>query len=253
MTYSRLLYAPMLLLLWQVAPPLDFKPDARGRVRLSIGTGEGAFSFKDLAGFPGGVDCFGNGYGPTRPRTRTETWKSTGGSAQVWVRRDVRVQAAMGRVTALLSETDGFRTGTFGGAQVILDRKSFGLGAGLAALGLARGIRPSLSARVGPLDGFSLFADYNFPDAMMGLRGGPRAGAGFNQGPTHKLRVLFGASTTPAGPPRKYGAFLDVAAPLVSLFGTDLGVTVSGFVAGTYKGNEQKVIGSVAIGAWLQP
>ena len=249
--YARYLNAPLLLLLWQIAP-LRHRDD--GRFRLSVGAGTGEYSFQDYGGSPGGVDCAGEGYGPTAPYTESATFYSRGVAAEAWPHEQVRVHAAFGDV-----KDEGFgRTGDFFAFQTVWERRNFGLGLGIATLPGSE-LEPSLSARVGLLDAFSLRADYRQPGSTMGLMGGPRVAVGWNQGTNRRSSVLAGLATTP-GPDsaRRAGAFLELSAPLGFLdsrgyFATHSGFFVTGFLSGMYHGNEDKRMYSVGLGFWLVP
>ena len=246
---ARYLEAPLLLLLWQVAP-VDLRPDEGGRVRLSFGAGGGAFSFQDYPGSAGGVDCFGDRYGPQAPSTHGSSYSSAGASAEVWARNNIRIRAALGNV----NDPTGERHGAYGAVQAVLERPRFGVGLGLASLGgLTRSLQPSASARFGSLDGVSLRADYRGPDSWMGLIGGPRIGLGVRQGRTRKTRFFFGLATTPVpDSARRVGGFAELALPIWFLKGKG-GFTVNGFLSGKYHGNEDKQIYGLGLAGWIQP
>jgi hypothetical protein len=87
----------------------------------------------------------------------------------------------------------------------------------------------------------------------MGLMGGPRIGVGFNQGRSRKARLLVGMATTPVpDSARRVGGFFELAVPL-GLFKGKAGLSVSGFLAGMYHGNQNKPIFSLGLGGWVQP
>jgi hypothetical protein len=244
--FARYLNAPLLLLLWQVAP-LDFHRDHAGRVRISFGAGQGGFAFRDDPGYPAGASCLGD-YPARAPYTDKLGYSSGGIGAEIWAHQRVRIHAAFGSV----SDYSGERDGSFFAFQAALEEKHFGVGLGLAALGgVERTTQPSISARVGSLNGFSLRADYHQPQAVMGLIGGPRIGLGWNQGRSQKPRVLVGVATTPVpDSARRLGGFVELAVPLGFL---NSGLSVDGFVSGRYRGNEVRQIYSLGLGAWIQP
>jgi hypothetical protein len=245
---ARYLNAPLLLLLWQVAP-IETRRDEGGRVRLAFGAGMGAFQFTDYPGYPAGMSC-GEPYAGRAPYSEATTYTSKGGSAEVWARNNLRVWGAIGGVKDYTME----RNGTFGAVQVALEQRHFGVGIGLASLGgLERSFQPSASLRYGSLDRFSIRADYRQPGAGMGLAGGPRIGVGWNQGRGTGTRVLFGISTTPVPDTlRRIGGFVELAVPL-PILSRKGGITLSGFLSGQHHGNQDRQIGSFLIGGWLQP
>lgn len=246
---ARYLNAPLLLLIWQVAP-VDLKRDDHGRVKISFGAGGGKYTFRDAPGYAPGVDCTGEAYEGRDPYTEADTYTSVGGSAEAWATKTIRLLAAFGRVT----DGSGERNGRFGGAQAVLERKDFGVGLGLAGFGGTRGaLHPSASARVGSLEGLSLRADYYNPDAGMGLIGGPRVGVGLNQGNSLKPRLFAGMATTPVPDSvRRAGGFIEFAVPL-RLFDVRTGLSLSAFISGTRGGNEEKRILAVGVGGWVSP
>ncbi len=246
---ARYLNAPLLLLLWQVAP-VDIKRDEGGRVRLSLGVGGGQFAFNDYPGYPGGVDCAGNPYPASSPGTEGYSYSSRGASAEVWAKNNVRILAALGSV----DDQSGERQGTFGAAQAVFEQKRFGIGLGFASLGgMVGGLEPSGSVRLGSLDRISLRADYRYPEPWMGLSGGPRIGIGFNQGRSGKARLFVGMGTTPVpDSARRVGGFLELAIPLWFMK-QKAGLSVSGFLSGQYHGNKDKGIHAFGLGGWIQP
>jgi hypothetical protein len=244
---ARYFNAPLLLLLLQVAPG-ELHRDHAGRVRYSFGAGHGAFAFRDDPGWPaGGFGCSG-GSGARDPYTDKIGYSSRGVAAEVWASQRVRVHAALGGISDFSAE----RQGTFGAVQAVLEQQHFGFGLGLAASGATRHpLQPSASARVGSLTGLALRADYDFPQAGMGLIGGPRIGVGWNQGPNRKPRIFLGVATTPIpDTARRAGGFIELSLPLGILRS---GLAFNGFVSGKYHGNETKKIYSLGFGAWLQP
>lgn len=245
---ARYLNAPLLLLLWQVAP-VDLKRDDHGRVKISFGAGGGNYTFRDAPGYAPGVDCTGESYEGRDPYTEADTYTSVGGSAEAWATSTLRLQGAYGQIT----DGSGERNGKFGAAQAVLERRKFGVGLGVAAFGGTRGaLHPSASARVGSLEGLSLRADYYNPDAGMGLIGGPRIGVGY-QGNSMKPRFLAGMATTPVPDSiRRAGGFIEFAVPL-RLFDVRTGLSLSAFISGTRAGNEDKRIMAVGVGGWISP
>ncbi len=246
---ARYLNAPLLLLLWQVAP-VDLKRDEGGRVRISFGAGRGEFAFRDYPGYAGGVDCVGGSYSGRGPYSQASDYASGGGAAEVWARNNLRILAALGSIT----DASGERHGTFGAGQVVFEQKKFGLGIGLASFGgTQRDLQPSGSVRVGSLDGVSLRADYHFPHAGMGLVGGPRIGVGLNQGRGRNPRLFVGMAMTPVpDSARKVGGFFELAIPL-GFFKGKAGLSANGFLSGTFSGNQDKQIYALGLGGWIQP
>jgi hypothetical protein len=239
---ARYLNAPLLLLLWQVAP-VD-------PVRISFGAGGGNFIFRDNLGIPAGVDCAGDYYPESPPSTDVTNYESGGLSAEVWARNTLRIRAAIGGIT----DPSGERQGTFGAAQAVLEQKHFGIGLGLASLGgFERVLQPSGSIRVGQLDGFSLRADYRLPEAGMGMIGGPRIGVGLNQGMNRKVRFFAGLATTPVpDTARRAGGFIELAVPLWPLT-SKAGLSFNAFLSGVRRGFEDKQVYSLGLGGWIQP
>jgi len=248
---ARYLNAPLLLLLWQVAP-LHVRRDEGGRVRVSFGGGGGKFSFTDVPGSPaGGIDCVNGGPAAATPaRTVTERYESGGVSAEVWAKNTLRLRAAIGGVT----DWSGELQGGFEAAQAVFERRTYGVGLGLASFGGTKGgLRPSGSARFGTVDGLSLRADYHTPEAGMGMIGGPRIGIGLNQGGSRKVRILVGMATTPVpDSARRIGGFVELAVPLWPLTGR-AGLSFNAFLSGTRRGFDAEQVYSVGMGGWIQP
>jgi hypothetical protein len=242
---ARYLNAPLLLLLWQVAP-LDYHRDHAGRVRLSFGAGWGTFAFRDDPGHPAGTSCAGS-YPARPPSTEKLSYSSGALGAEVWASQRVRIHAAIGGV----NDYSGERHGSFAAFQAALEQKHYGFGLGFAVGGPNHSLQPSASARLGSLAGLSLRADYRQPQSAMGLIGGPRIGLGWNQGQSRKPRVLFGLATTAIpDTARRVGGFVELAVPLRFLRS---GLSVNGFMSGRYHGNEVRQIYSLGLGAWIQP
>lgn len=246
---ARYLNAPLLLLLWQVAP-LDLKHDEGGRVRISFGAGRGRYIFQDAPGYAPGVDCAGDAYPGRAPYTEAATYTSYGVAADGWATKTLRIRAAFGHISASSRE----RHGEYGAAQAVYERKDFGIGLGFASLGGTKGgLQPSGSARFGPLDGLSLRADYYSPEVGMGLVGGPRLGVALNQGASRKARLFAGLATTPVpDSARRVGGFLDLAVPL-PFFNGKTGLSLNAFLSGIRHGNEDKQILALGLGGWIQP
>lgn len=231
---ARLLTAPLLLLLWQTAP-MDFHRDGAGRVRLGLGGGGGDLAFRDA------VTCAGESvYEPLG-------YTSWGGSAEVWASDRLRLHAAGGRVTDGTVE----RSGVFGAAHAVLERKDFGVGLGIASFGgLDRSWSPSVSLRLGPLDRAHFRADYGFPEITMGLTGLPRVGVALNQGRVRKLRVFGGATTAPIPDSKeRIGAFLDLSVPIGD-FEWGPGLSLHGFLGGT---SRSRLVYTLGAGFFIQP
>ena len=236
--FARYLNAPLLLLLWQVAPV--------GKVRLALGGGQGEFAFQDYPGYPGGMDCTGS-YPGRAPYTQSLNYSTRAIAAEAWVSQKLRVYGAFGGVTDFTGQG-----GTFFAAQGVFEQKYYGLGAGfVTGGGLGHQLQPSASLRIGSLAGASLRADYRFPQAAMGLVGGPRVGVGWNQSGNLKPRLFAGIASTPIpDSARKIGGFVEFAFPLGFL---KSGLFANAFVGGKYHGNETRQIYSLGLGAWIQP
>ena len=231
---ARLLTAPMLLLLWQVAP-MNLHRDGPGRIRIGVGGGGGDLVFRDA------MTCAGESvYEPVH-------YTSWGGTAEVWASDRLRIHAAAGDVDDGTVE----RSGVFGAAQAVLEEKRFGVGIGVTSFGgIDRSWSPSASLRLGPLDRVHLRADYGFPEPTMGLTGLPRVGVGLNQGRDRSIRVFAGATTTPIPESEeRIGAFLDLAIPLGN-FAWNPGLAVHAFFAGT---SRSRAIYTVGAGVFIQP
>src|SRR5687767_4480167 len=88
---ARLLHAPLLLLLWQIAP-IQLPSDRPGRVRIGFGLGGGTLTRSVIQ--QQGVDCNGR---PTVYDTVTDDAFSTAGaSAEVRLSPRLRLHAAGG-------------------------------------------------------------------------------------------------------------------------------------------------------------
>ncbi|HEX7024637.1 MAG TPA: hypothetical protein VF187_07450 [Gemmatimonadales bacterium] len=246
---ARYLNAPLLLLLWQVAP-VDLHRDEGGRIRIALGAGSGRYSFRDYPGYPAGVDCNGDSYSGRSDYTEADDYRTVGISGEGWASKTLRIRGAVGRIT----DGSGERHGEFGAAQAVYEQKNFGLGLGVAAFGGIEGkVEPSGSARYGRLDGVSVRADYRAPEALMGLIGAPRIGVAVNRGGSRKPSLFAGLATTPVpDSARRVGGFVQVEIPL-RIFGARTGLSFSGFLSGTRKGNEDKQIFGFGLAGWLQP
>ena len=244
---ARYLNAPLLLLLWQVAP-VQTRRDDEGRVRVSFGYGRGTYSFRDIAAAPAGADCNGD-YVPATPAYTEDQWYSSVGAAgEVWANPHIRINAAAGGV----KDDSWVSGGAFFALQPAWERQNYGLGFGLAYVGGPDAIlRPSASARLGPIDRLSVRADYYQPGVAMAMLNGPRIGVGWNQGRSSKARVLVGLGQTPVpDSARRVGGFVEVGIPLGFMNG---GVSFSGFLSGSYHGVETRRIYSAGIGVWFLP
>ena len=238
---ARYLNAPLLLLLWQVAPNL-----ARdGRVRLSLGAGMGQYSYED-PGSPAGVDCYGQRYDAVPPRLEKKRVWSGAGSAEFWIARNVRVHSALGAATNLAS----LSSRTTGAAQVVLELDKLGAGLGLGGSNEpGRSIFPSASLRVGSLDGLSMRADYYQPNTTIAMIGGPRLAMAYAQPKRRGLQVLFGIASTPDSD-HHLGGFVEAAVPLGFLHG---GLLVNGFNSQDRSGQVTTNFYTVGLGVWVQP
>jgi hypothetical protein len=240
--YARYLNAPLLLFLWQVAP-VDVGRDDSGRLEVSVTGGVGAYAFED---YPASASCAGS-----RPAgSRAREYKSQGASVALWAKNTIRVLTAAGSIRDATRE----RSGAFWAAQAGIEQEVYGIGLGLASFGGSeRVLKPSGSLRLGPLDGFSLRADYHRPEAGMGLIGGPRVGVGLNQGRTRKTGLFVGLAMTPIpDSARRAGGFAELVVPL-GFLDRKGGVSISGFYSGVRHGNADKEIFSFGVGAWIRP
>ena len=249
--YARYLNAPLLLLVWQVAP-IEVRRDEVGRVRFGISGGEGRFSFRDYAATAGGVDCSGGESAGEPAHTEEDAYKVVAASVEGRASNRIRVLGVFGRI----EDQSLHRDGQFFAGQAVYEHPRFGLGLGLATFaGPERTLRPSALARVTPAEGVSLQADYHLPGASTGLVGGPRVGLGINQSRHDRLRVFLGLATTPVpDTARRSGAFLESSVP-ISLFGLRAGISLSAFYAGT-RGNQawnRRAIYSIGVGGWIEP
>jgi hypothetical protein len=244
--YPRYLNAPLLLLLWQVAP-VDVVRDDGGRLRVSVAGGAGEYAFQNYDPVPGG-GCYG--FPGRSSRTEARDYESRGVSLIVWAKNTIRILTAAGSV----KDDTGERRGAFGAAQAVLEKEKFGVGLGLASFGgQERIVEPSASARLGPLDGLSLRADYRQPEAGMGLIGGPRVGIGFNQGTRRRGNFFVGIATTPVPDgAKRVGGFVELGLPL-GFLDRKAGISVRRFMSGVYHGNQERRIFSLGIGGWVQP
>ncbi|HLG06281.1 MAG TPA: hypothetical protein VI383_09035 [Gemmatimonadales bacterium] len=237
--YSRYLNAPLLLLIWQVAP-VDLGTDRDGRVRISFGVGYGDYLFREGAG------CFGG------TRSVADPYRSASVSVEAWANRKIRARGALGAIDRGTVQGPEGRRGAFGGGQIGFEEKYFGLGLGLAAFeGGSPGLQPSASVRVGLLDGVSVRADYHAPEAGMALIGGPRVGVGLNHGSARKIRIMVGLATTPIpDSARRVGGLLELSVPVASWGGFSFTAFRSGLHRGKY---DVKRIGGFGLGGWIVP
>ena len=238
--YPRYLNAPLLLLIWQVAP-VDLGADRDGGVRISFGLGHGEYWFRERPG------CYGG-----NPVSVADPYGSASVSVEAWAKRKIRVRGALGNIDRGTVEQPEGRRGAFGGGHIGLEEKYFGLGLGLAAFkGDSPSLQPSASVRLGRLDGVSVRADYHVPEIGMALIGGPRVGVGLNQGSTRKIRILVGLATTPVpDSARRVGGLLELSVPVASWGGFSFTGFLSGFHRGRY---DSKRIGGFGLGGWITP
>lgn len=236
--YARYLNAPLLLLLWQVAP-LDYRTDRAGKVRIDFGAGSGFYRYLHSTG----VGCSGE---PVEVRTPAK-YTSRAVSAEVWASDAIRVNAAFGSVT----DETGALNGRLGGAMASLERRRFGLGLGVSSLGGSEGSwTPAVALRLGPLDGASLRADYGFPGATMGLLGRPRVGLALNQGGNRRFRLFAGGTLTPAADSsRSVGLFAEAGVPL-GFLQRHAGFSFLALLSGD---SEARQMFSLGMGFWVQP
>jgi hypothetical protein len=238
---ARLLHAPLLLLLWQVVP-IQLPSDRPGRLRIGFGVGGGTLTRSITQ--QQGVDC--NGRPTVYDKVTDDAFFTAGASAEVKLRQGVRLHAAGGTI----SDGSGTVNGAFGAAQVVLERKGFAVGAGLATVGGAsRSVSPAGSLHAGPLDKVHLRADYRFPEPTFGATGWPRIGLEFGGHEVEKLRVFGGVSYASAYKERRQpGFFFDAALSLGGQFRHEGGVFLQGFTP--FSGGK---LGAAGVGFWFLP
>ena len=247
--YARYLNAPLLLLVWQVAP-IEFRHDGGSRARFGLTLGMGAFSFRDNPA--GGPNCAGQEDPSTPSSTDTDRYETVGFNAVVRASERGRVHAAYGWI----EDQSGQRDGQFFGGQVVYEKPAFGLGLGLASFGGAqRTVLPSALARFTPVGGVSLQADYHHPNGSMGLIGGPRIGLAINQTNNREMRAFLGMATTAVrDSSHRIGAFLEGSVP-IDIMARRAGITLSVFTAG-WRGKapeHRRELVSFGLGAWIEP
>jgi hypothetical protein len=231
---ARLLNAPLLLLLWQVAP-LEVQRTPLGRFRLGLGAGAGMFAFVSR------MSCDG------RPYTEVRDYHTLGGAAEVWASDRVRMSGAAGMVTDETHERDG----AFGAVHGAVEGRHVGAGLGVgSAGGRSRSWHPSASFRLGPLDRLHFRAEYGTPGLAMPVTGLPRVGLGYNQGRQGGKQLFAGLATTPIPEHKqRVGPFLEMSIPL-GHSRSNTYLSLFGFVGGIA---ESHAIGSVSAGLFIQP
>ena len=236
--YARYLNAPLLLLLWQLAP-LDVKTDRTGKLRLDFGAGTGFYRYLHSTG----VGCSGEPVELTTPAK----YSSKAISAEAWASDAVRVRGAFGSVT----DETGALNGLLGGAMVSLEQKRFGVGIGVSSFSGTDGSwAPAVALRAGPLDGPHLRADYGFPGANLGLLGRPRVGLGLNQGTHRGLRLFVGGTVSPAADSsRSVGLFAEAGLPF-GFLQQRAGMSLLAFLSGHSEGRQMYSLG---LGFFVQP
>jgi len=247
--YARYLNAPLLLLVWQVAP-VELRRDEGGRARFGVTLGGGAFTFRDHAA--GGLNCNGQEDPGAPASTDTDRYETVGFTAEVRASERVRVHAAYGWI----EDQSGQRDGQFFGGQAVYEKSAFGFGLGLASFGGAeRTVRPSALARFTPVGGVSLQADYHHPNGSMGLIGGPRLGLAINQTDNREIRAFLGMATTAVrDSSHRIGGFLEGSVP-IEILGRRAGINLSVFVGG-WRGKapeHRRELYSLGLGAWIEP
>lgn len=231
--YPRYWNAPLLLLLWQLAP-LDGRSD--GRLRVDVGVGTGFFGYATRNGF----GCAGE---PVQTRVPGR-YSSVAVAGEYWATDRVRFTAVLGSI----SDETGALDGNLGGVAGSFERERFGIGLGLSAFGGAEGsIVPAIALRAGRLNRPHLRADYGFPSATMGLSGLARVGLGVNQGRTRGIRLFVGGALTPATDTTGSVGFLAQAGLPI---GRKLGISLQTLLSGS---NEGKTMYSLGMGVWVQP
>lgn len=247
--YARYLNAPLLLLVWQVAP-VELRPDEGGRARFGVTLGAGAFSFRDYAA--GGLNCNGQEDPNTPAYTETDLYQTVGFTAEVRASERVRVHATYGWIEDQSDQRDG----QFFGGQAVYEKSAFGLGLGLASFGGAeRSFRPSALARFTPVGGVSLQADYNHPNGSMALIGGPRIGLAINQTNSREIRAFLGMATTAVrDSSHRIGLFLEGSLP-ITILARRAGISFSVFHAGLrgQAPEHGRELYSLGLGGWIEP
>jgi hypothetical protein len=240
---ARLLHAPLLLLLWQVAP-VNLSSDRPGPVRIGFGLGGGTLTRSIIR--QQGVDC--NGRPTVYDKVTDDAFLTAGASAEVRLRPGLHLHAAGGS----LKDGSGRVNGAFGAVQAVLERKGVAVGAGLATVGGAsRSVSPSASLHVGPLGTVHLRADYRFPEATLGATGWPRIGLELGGHETDKLRIFGGVSYPAAYRERRHaGVFFEAAFSLGGQFRHEGGVFLQGFSA---LDSSNGTLGTAGVGLWFLP
>jgi hypothetical protein len=237
---ARLLHAPLLLLLWQVAP-IDVP--STGKLRVALGIGGGRLTSTTVSG--SGVGC--NGEPITVSEEVPDRYSSAGVSVEAGLKPGVRLVAAGGVIR------DGSRQieGPFGALQVVLEREKFAIGGGLATVGgEARTVSPSLLVRAGGAN-LQFRADYRYPEATFGVTGWPRIGLELNGGNPGKVRVFGGVGFTPVyRERRRSGVFMDVLIPVGPEIDNHAGLSLHAFLGDRRQRLTPRTFGA---GFWIQP
>jgi hypothetical protein len=240
----RRISGPLVIVLWQTAP---MPVDSTGRYQVSFGLGTG--SLENIID----IGCAG----PSE--TRTLRHRTTG------IRVDIMGSEPDGRLTVFggqrhytresLAEFNPTRpaigtTDWFGGAQLALERRYFGLGAGLA-YAPTPGIEKSDVAlmamlRFGNKDEVHVRMDWNEPGVAFQTMGLARLGLGWRQGRIRSVNALGGLATFTVDPfdgsqpfESSVGGFLELGIPAGSRFD----VMARAFLAPSNLGSEVWFVG----------
>lgn len=178
---SNLLHAPLLLLLWQVAP-VDVQPDSSGRYRVSLGYGGGQYEARQL-------NCAGDVVS-----ARPVGFRSSGVHVEAWPATRLRL-AGFGGVLAMEA---GDYDGPYVGALIAAEAQHVGFGAGPVLVSGTDGfVGPSLYLRLGSMDQPHVRFDALPPSPTFGATGWGRVGIGFNLGHRSGASGFAGFSVGP--------------------------------------------------------
>ncbi|HEU5259983.1 MAG TPA: hypothetical protein VFU41_01025 [Gemmatimonadales bacterium] len=181
MIHRRLLYGPLLLLLYQGAP-IAARQDSLGRYRVTVGFGGGQWENEEFS-------CEGNLLSTTPVR-----YRSGGVQLDAWPDPHLRLTAFGGStgetVGATIATDPQYSSsyverydGPFGGAQVAFEGQRFGIGIGVTTLSGVDGFTGAAPyVRIGNMDKPHLRMDVMTPNPALPSVGWGRVGVGFNNG-----------------------------------------------------------------------